>query len=97
MFWYLGVFSSGWFANNPKLSDPQYEFMKTNASTINTNLKQLWISMGGKEDIAYQNCQIMMKKFDDMGIKYKYSEYAGGHTWPVWRHDLMEFSQVLFK
>ncbi|WP_420149266.1 alpha/beta hydrolase-fold protein [Spirosoma sp.] len=93
----LGVFSSGWFANNPKLSDPQYEFMKTNASTINNNLKNLWISMGGKEDIAYQNCQIMMKKFDEMGIKYSYSEYAGGHTWPVWRHDLFAFSQLLFK
>ncbi|MPR35992.1 esterase [Cytophagaceae bacterium SJW1-29] len=96
-FAYLGVFSSGWFANNPKLSDPQYEFMKNNAQTINSNLKELWISMGGKEDIAYQNSQVMLKKFDDMGIKYQYSEYAGGHTWPVWRHDLMEFSQLLFK
>lgn len=93
----LGVFSSGWFANNTKLSDPQYEFMKTNAATINSNLKPLWISMGGKEDIAYQNCQIMMKKFDEMGINYQYSEYAGGHSWPVWRHDLFLFSQVLFK
>ena len=97
MFSSLGVFSSGWFANNPTLTDPQYAFMKTNASAINTNLKPLWISQGGKEDIAYQNCQIMMKKFDDMGIKYQYSEYAGGHSWPVWRHDLFLFSQVLFK
>ncbi|MDJ1494843.1 alpha/beta hydrolase-fold protein [Cytophagaceae bacterium DM2B3-1] len=97
MFNYLGVFSSGWFANNPTLSDPQYDFMKNNASTINTNLKQFWISMGGKEDIAYENCKIMRGKFDQMGIRYTYSEYAGGHTWPVWRHDLFGFSQVLFK
>ncbi|RDB02632.1 alpha/beta hydrolase-fold protein [Runella aurantiaca] len=97
MFSSLGVFSSGWWANNTKLSDPQYEFMKNNSSTINANLKNFWISMGGKEDIAHQNCQIMMKKFDEMGIKYKYSEYAGGHSWPVWRHDLFEFSQLLFK
>ena len=97
MFSSLGVFSSGWFANNPALTDPQYEFMKVNSAAINSNLKNLWISMGGKEDIAYQNCQIMMKKFDEMGIKYNYSEYAGGHTWPVWRHDLFLFSQVLFK
>ncbi len=96
-FSYLGVFSSGWWANNTKLSDPQYEFMKNNTSTINANLKEFWISMGGKEDIAHANCQIMMKKFDDMGIKYQYSEYAGGHTWPVWRHDIFLFSQLLFK
>ena len=53
--------------------------------------------MGGKEDIAHENCRVMMKKFDELGVKYQYSEYAGGHTWPVWRHDLFMFSQLLFK
>ncbi|HEY5825953.1 MAG TPA: alpha/beta hydrolase-fold protein [Cyclobacteriaceae bacterium] len=97
MFAFLGVFSSGWFANNTTLSNPQYEFMKTNVTTINSNLKQLWISMGGKEDIAHNNCLVMMTRFDEIGVKYTYSEYAGGHTWPVWRHDLFEFTQLLFK
>ena len=97
MFAYLGVFSSGWWANNTKLSDPQYDLMKKNASTINSNLKQFWISMGGKEDIAHANCKIMLSKFDEMNIKYTYSEYRGGHAWPVWRHDLHNFAQLLFK
>lgn len=97
MFSYLGVFSSGWFANRTELSNPQYDFMKANAATINTNLKSLWISMGGKEDIAYNNCKIMLSKFDDMNIKYTYSEYPGGHTWPVWRNNLYNFAQLLFK
>jgi len=97
MFSSLGVFSSGWFANNATLSGPHYEFAKTNATTINSNLKNFWISMGGEEDIAYKNCKIMLAKYDGLGIKYKYSEYPGGHTWPVWRHDLYEFSQLLFK
>jgi len=96
-FSYLGVFSSGWFANNTTLSDPQYAFMKEHASAINSNIKQLWVSMGGNEDIAHNNCQVMLKKFDELGIKYTYSEYPGGHAWPVWRHDLYKFSQVLFK
>jgi len=97
MFSYLGVFSSGWFANRTELSNPQYDFMKANAATINTNLKSLWISMGGKEDIAYNNCKIMLSKFDEMNIKYTYSEYPGGHTWPVWRNNLYNFAQLLFK
>ncbi|WP_121357427.1 alpha/beta hydrolase-fold protein [Flavisolibacter nicotianae] len=97
LFSYLGVFSSGWFANQPALSNPQYEFMKNNASAINSNLKSFWIAMGGKEDIAYNNCKIMLQKFDDMGIKYTYSEYPGGHSWPVWRNNLYNFAQVLFK
>jgi enterochelin esterase-like enzyme len=97
MFAYLGVFSSGWWANQPALSSPQYEFMKSNASTINNNLKSFWIAMGGKEDIAYANCKIMLSKFDEMNIKYQYSEYPGGHTWPVWRNNLYHFAQLLFK
>lgn len=97
MFAHLGVFSSGWWANNPELSDPEYAYMKENAARINANLKTLWISQGGEEDIAYENNRIMMKKFDEMGVKYHYSEYAGGHTWPVWRHDLFGFAQLLFK
>jgi enterochelin esterase-like enzyme len=97
MFSSLGVFSSGWFANNAALTAPQYEFMKNNAGKINGNIKNFWISMGGQEDIAFNNCKIMRAKFDELGIKHTYSEYPGGHTWPVWRHDLFQFSQLLFK
>jgi len=97
MFSSLGVFSSGWFSNNTALTEPQYVFMKTNAEKINSNLKNFWISMGGQEDIAFNNCKIMCAKFDELGVKYAYSEYPGGHSWPVWRHDLFAFSQLLFK
>jgi enterochelin esterase-like enzyme len=98
MFAYLGVFSSGWIqSRQTEIADGQYAFMKTNAAKINDNLKQFWISMGGKEDIAYENCKVMMTKFDEMGIKYTYRDYPGGHTWPVWRNDLFTFAPLLFK
>lgn len=97
MFSYLGVFSSGWFADNTDLSGPEYAFMEANADQINKNLESFWIAMGGKEDIAYNNNMAMMKKYDEIGIKYHYSEYPGGHTWPVWRHNLFSFATLLFK
>ena len=97
MFAYLGVFSSGYFADRKELTAPQYEFMQNNVEKINSDLKQFWISMGGKEDIAYNNCKTMMAEFDKMKINYKYSEYPGGHTWPVWRNNLYNFAQLLFK
>ena len=98
IFSYLGVFSSGWiYPTLQKIADPQYEFMKDNADLINNNLKQFWISEGGEEDIAWKNGQAMKEKFDEYGIKYKYSEYPGGHTWPVWRNNLFNFAQLLFK
>lgn len=97
MFSYLGVFSSGWFANNPTLSEPQYTFMKNNVAAINSDIKHFWIAMGAKEDIAYENCKVMLKKFDEMGVRYQYSEYPGGHTWPVWRNNLYRFAPLLFQ
>jgi enterochelin esterase-like enzyme len=97
-FSYLGAFSSGWIVPmQNKIADAQYDFMKLNASAINANLKLLWIAMGGKEDIAYKNCQIMLGKFDEIRIKYTYYEYPGGHTWPVWRDDLYHFAPLLFR
>ena len=98
MFAYLGVFSSGWIIPMmSKLADNQYAFIKDNADRINHNLKTLWISQGGKDDIAYKNGQLMLEKLKELNIKYVYSEYPGGHTWPVWRNNLYNFAQLLFK
>ena len=96
LFSYLGVFSSGWLPNQKNISDRQYEYMKQNASLINDKLT-IWIAMGGKEDIAYENCQLMLSKFKELDIKYTYQEYPGGHTWPVWRNNLYMFAPVLFR
>ena len=79
------------------MAEQQYAYMQKSSGKINTDLKQFWIAMGGKEDIAYNNCQQMLKRFDEAGVKYKYSEYPGGHTWPVWRNNLYKFSQLLFR
>jgi enterochelin esterase-like enzyme len=94
----LGVFSSGWIVPlQQKIADDQYAFLKDNATKVNSDLKLLWIAMGGKEDIAYKNCQIMLGKFDELKVKYTYYEYPGGHTWPVWRDNLYHLAPLLFK
>jgi len=98
MFSYLGIFSSGWILPmQNKLADAQYDYMKKNLNKIKSNLKLLWIGIGGKEDIAYKNCRAMLSKFDEMKLKYIYDDYPGGHAWPVWRHDLYKFAPLLFK
>lgn len=51
----------------------------------------------GHEDIAFANCTIMLSKLDEAGVQYGYSEYPGGHTWPVWKNNLYNFAQVLIK
>lgn len=96
MFPSLGVFSSGWFQTESNTND-DFEFLKKNVDAFKTNNKLLWIAMGGKEDIAFKNCQNMLGKLDGVGVKYTYSEYPGGHTWPVWRNNLYKFAQLLFR
>lgn len=102
LFAYLGVFSSGWWTSptpfgNAHDTEKYYTMLKEKKDEYNARLKQFWLSMGGKEDIAYNNCQIMMKRFDEIGIKYSYFETPGGHTWPVWRESLYQFAPLLFK
>ncbi|MDE6638422.1 MAG: esterase [Muribaculaceae bacterium] len=101
-FAYLGVFSSGWFANpNPfggmMDAGKYYDILKENKDKFNDQMKVFWLSMGGKEDIAYENCKVMRGKFDEIGIKYDYFETPGGHTWPVWRESLYQFAPLIFK
>jgi enterochelin esterase-like enzyme len=97
LFSYLGVLSSGWLPNQKSISDAQYDFMKNHTANINDNLQLFWIAMGGKEDIAYNNCQVMLAKFKELGIDYTYYESPGGHTWPVWRDNLYHLAPLLFK
>lgn len=98
MFSNLGVFSSGYILPMlQEVADKQYKFLSENKTKFNSNIENFWISMGGKEDIAYENCQKMLKKFNEIGIKYSYQEYPGGHSWPVWRNSLRDFAPLLFK
>ncbi len=101
-FAYLGVFSSGWFAKSNPFgvvmdSEKYYDMLKADKDKYNDQLKVFWLSMGGQEDIAYENCKVMRGRFDEIGIKYDYFETPGGHTWPVWRESLYQFAPLIFK
>lgn len=102
LFQYVGVFSSGWFAqgnrNFPGMNaDDQYKTLADRKDYYNSQFKQFYLTMGGEEDIAFNNCKVMRQKFDEIGIKYTYFDTPGGHTWPVWRESLYQFALLLFK
>lgn len=102
IFNYLGVFSSGWFASGGmgagNEAEESYAYIKNNIGKFNSNMKLFWISEGGREDIAYNNGQTMIKRLKELNVKYTYYESkGGGHTWPVWREDLFLFAPKLFK
>ncbi|MDH6358824.1 alpha/beta hydrolase-fold protein [Parabacteroides sp. PF5-9] len=96
-FGYVGILSSGWFENDEAMYKKYEAILDKQAETFKKNVKLLWISMGGQEDIAWKNCQKMMQTFDKYGIKYHYTEMEGGHSWYVWRHDLKNLAPMLFR
>jgi enterochelin esterase-like enzyme/lysophospholipase L1-like esterase len=96
-FAYLLVLSSGWIPNQAAAMEQKENMVKQYADDVNKNVKLFLLTQGGQEDIAWKNCQNMMKIFDKYGLKYKYSEKPGGHTWFTWRDNLFEFAPVLFR
>ncbi len=103
LFRYVGVFSSGWFASRAPMggsgddTEKMYQMLQADKDGYNAQFKQLYLTMGGESDIAYNNCKVMRARFDEIGINYTYFETPGGHTWPVWRVSLYNFAQMLFK
>jgi len=103
LFRYVGVFSSGWIASNlpagvtPEAAAPYYDMLKARPAYYNEQFKVFYLTMGGQEDIAWNNCRIMKENFDAIGIRYTYFETPGGHTWPVWRESLYRLAPILFK
>lgn len=105
LFRYVGVFSSGWFASVQEgfkmpaeyFSEQYYKLLEERPDWYNSQFKVFYLTMGGEEDIAYNNCKVMRARFDEIGIRYEYFETPGGHTWPVWRESLYNFAPQLFK
>jgi enterochelin esterase-like enzyme len=101
LFAYVGVFSSGWWAQRQPImnmdNERYYSLLEARPDYFNKQFREFVITMGDKEDIAYENCRIMCERFKKIGINYTYFDYPGGHTWPVWRESLWLFAQKIFR
>lgn len=93
---YIGVFSSGWFAGFRDNLVQNFEYLLTDP-TINKRTKLFWITIGGPEDIAYNNNYATLALLDQYHINYTFVQGTGGHVWDVWRHNLRDFAPLLFR
>jgi enterochelin esterase-like enzyme len=89
-FAYIGGFSSA-------LADIDFAvaFPKAEAG-LNKNVKLLYVACGVDDHLLAPN-----RKFNDYlkskGVKVEFVETPGAHTWMVWRRNITEFSQRLFR
>jgi enterochelin esterase family protein len=96
-FAYVNVMSSGWFANRPGTTEKYDSLVKEAASRLKQTVKYFIFTTGGASDIADKNNDITRAVFDKYGLKSELSKMEGGHTMYVWRHDLYNFAQKIFK
>jgi len=95
-FAYVCPMSTGWFLNSPFYAKWE-PYLKEHAEAMNKSFKLYRFYMGGEEDIAYHNCIGTREAFSRYGIRHEYSSMPGGHSWMVWRYNLLDIAPRLFR
>jgi enterochelin esterase-like enzyme len=89
-FGWIGAFSSGGL---PQDFDSDFPGLDAKA---NQQIRLLWVACGTEDDLIEVN-----RKFRGWlkakGIQHTDIETPGMHSWMVWRRNLTEFTQLLFR
>jgi enterochelin esterase-like enzyme len=89
-FAYIGAFSSA-------VQDIDYSSAFPKATKdINSNLKLLYVACGVDDHLIDPNRKFI-NYLKGKDVKVEFVETPGAHTWMVWRRNITEFSQRLFK
>jgi enterochelin esterase-like enzyme len=89
-FSWIGAFSSGGIPE-----DFQKDFPSLDAKA-NQRLHLLWIACGTGDRLINVN-RNLRERLKTKGVKITEIETPGTHTWMVWRRNLAEFTQLLFR
>jgi enterochelin esterase-like enzyme len=89
-FAWIGAFSSGGLT-----PDFEKEFPSLDARA-NAQLRLLWIACGTDDDLIKVN-RALRAWFASKNIRHADIETPGEHSWLVWRRNLTEFAQLLFR
>jgi enterochelin esterase-like enzyme len=95
-FAWIGEFSSG------LLSDASFDIntrapgIFKNAVSLNKRLKLLWMGCG-TDDPRFPGHQQLTDSLDKLHINRTVYNVEGGHEWTVWREELLQFMQKLFR
>ncbi|MDH7600177.1 MAG: alpha/beta hydrolase-fold protein [Sedimentisphaerales bacterium] len=89
-FAWIGAFSSGGLGE-----DLERQFPKLDKSA-DEKIRLLWISCG-KQDGLFGANQRLVDWLKEKGVKFQWIATEGGHSFTVWRRNLVAFAQQLFK
>lgn len=89
-FAWIGAFSSGGIPDDFASDFPGL------AANANQRLRVLWIACGTEDGLIGLNRKLR-EWLKSRGVKLMEIETPGRHTWMVWRRNLAEFAQLLFR
>jgi len=90
-FSYVGAFSSGGLPNDLDTDFPGFDGKK-----VNKALKVLWVSCGTDDGLIGFN-RGLVTWLRGKNANVDVHETPGRHAWMVWRRNLIEYSQLLFR
>jgi enterochelin esterase-like enzyme len=89
-FAYVGAFSSGGLTENFAAQFPGLD------AKSSRQLRLLWVACGTDDHLIDMNRKLR-DWLKSNGVEHSDIETPGAHTWMVWRRNLVEFSQLLFR
>lgn len=97
MYQYIWVLSSGWFKTDKAKYELEAKHLPEIAPAFKKAVKQFVMTQGDPEDIAYYNGVATRELFEKAGIPMEFYSEPGGHTWYIWRKNLYQLAQRIFK
>jgi enterochelin esterase-like enzyme len=89
-FAWIGAFSSGGIPDDFQTSFPSLD------AKANQQIRLLWIACGTEDGLITKN-RSFKQWLKSRGVQLTDIETPGQHTWMVWRRNLTEFAELLFR
>lgn len=95
-FSWIGEFSSGLLSDTNFDINDRVPSILDDPKEINRQLRLLWVGCGIDDDRYHGHLQFK-ENLEKLSVKHMFWAEKGGHEWSVWRNQLYEFYQLLFK
>lgn len=95
-FAWIGEFSSGLLSDATFDMNTRAPGIFKNTFILNKQLKLLWMGCG-IDDPRFAGHQQLAVSLDKLHVTHTVYNVEGGHEWTVWREELFQFLQKLFK
>jgi enterochelin esterase family protein len=84
----------GGFSSAPNTSSATE--LVTDSNAVAAQLKLLWISCGDRDNLLRISREFH-ESLEEMKVPHVWKVYSGGHDFDVWRNNLYDFAQKLFR